>query len=117
MSVQVRLPLSNWDSEGCPTDILELALVDENPVKRFKFSSCRQFYTTPMAREGLSIAYLMFLEHDRNKYGELAHYACVNSFASQDVQPEGPIHDGTERNVGWTVDNEFNAKGLFKYSS
>ena len=73
ISVQARLPLSNLDSEGCATDILELALVDETPLKRFKFSSCRQFSTTPTAREALSIAYLMFLEHDRNNGHWLVH--------------------------------------------
>ena len=96
-------------------------------LKRFKHMSCREFSATPTAREDIWIAYLMFLEHEQNNYGQLVHYGCVNSFASQYFQPGGPFHDGTERNGGWTVDNEVNAlvawlfwftdKGVFKYSS
>ena len=127
MSVQACLPLSNLDSEGCPTDILELALVDsESLVKRFKFSSCRQFSITKTAREDLSIVCLrgsMFLEYDRNNYGHwLVHYGCVRSFASRHFQLEGPFSDRTEHN-GWTVDEVntlvawlFYRKRSFQYS-
>ena len=78
-------------------------------LKRFKYMSCREFSATATAREDLWIAYLMFLEHEQNNYGQLVHYAGVNTFASQYIQPEGPFHDGTERNGGWKVDNEVNA--------
>ena len=78
-------------------------------LKRFKYMSCREFSARPTAREDLWIAYLMFLEHEQNNYGQLVHYAGINTFASQCIQPEGPFHDGTEHNGGWKVDNEVNA--------
>jgi hypothetical protein len=94
-------------------------------LKRLKFSSCPEFSATPTARDDLWIAYLMFLEHDQNNYGQLVHYAGVDKFATKYIKPGGPFHNGTECNSGWKVDNEINAlvawlfwftdKGLFTY--
>jgi hypothetical protein len=78
-------------------------------LKRFRHIPCREFSATPTAREDLWVAYLMFIEHDQNNYGQLVHYAGINRFATEYIKPGGPFHDGTELNNGWKVDNEVNA--------
>jgi len=67
-------------------------------LKRFKFMSCRQFFTVSTAHDDLCVAYLLFLENDGQNYQQLVNYACVDNFSARFVQLGGPFHDGVNVN-------------------
>jgi hypothetical protein len=62
-----------------------------------------------LLREDLWMAYLMFIESDGKNARQLIHYARVDIFVSNFFARGGRIHDGSEENGGWIVDNEPNA--------
>ncbi|KAF8495009.1 hypothetical protein JB92DRAFT_3230351 [Gautieria morchelliformis] len=59
-------------------------------LKMFKMMKCRQFCAAPTARGDLWVAYLLFLEHDRQNYQQLVSYAAVDKFASSFIKMEDP---------------------------
>ena len=78
-------------------------------LKRFKFMPCRQFSSSPTARDDLWVAYLMFMENDGRNYEQLVAYAAVDKFVSDFVAHTGPFHDGEDVNGGWKLDTQVNA--------
>jgi hypothetical protein len=66
-------------------------------------------------REDLWMAYLMFIESDGKNARQLIHYARIDTFAFNFIAPGGRLHDGTEGNGGWIVDNEVNALAVWLF--
>lgn len=66
-------------------------------------------------RVDMWMAYIMFLESDGNNALQLIQYAHIDRFALDFVRIGGRLHDEAQQNMGWVVDNEINALGMWLF--